>query len=74
MSALKTQNLEAIALNLKVARAKKGITATELAFKSKVAPATISFIENAKKEVRISTLQRLAEALGIPLEDLLKGE
>lgn len=70
----KTQNLEAIAMNVRVARARSGITAIELSAKSGVCVATISFIENAKKEVRVSTLQRLAEALGVPLEELLKGE
>lgn len=66
-------NCEAVARNVRIARAKVGISQIELAEKSGVSDTSVSFIENAKhKKVRMSTLVKLAEALGMETEELLK--
>lgn len=66
-------NYNAIARNIRVARAKMGYSQKQLAIRSGVCEATISFIENAKhKLIRISTLNKLAYVLQVDLEDLLK--
>lgn len=65
-------NYEAIAKNIRVARARKGWSQIELADKSGLSEATISFIENGKQKlVRMSTLQKLAVALEMDIEELL---
>lgn len=65
-------NRSAVAKNLRVARAKFGLSQKELAEKSGVCEATISFVESAKhKSIRMSTLQKLADALGVPIEEML---
>jgi transcriptional regulator with XRE-family HTH domain len=53
------------------ARLSKRLTIEELAELAGVSPATISYLENGKKKARGLTLQKLAEALDIPIESLL---
>ena len=65
-------NHMSVARNLRVARARLGLSQKELAEKSGVCEATISFLESAKHEmIRMSTLQKLADVLGVPVEELL---
>ncbi|MBN9393220.1 MAG: helix-turn-helix transcriptional regulator [Chloroflexi bacterium] len=52
---------------LKKTRLKAGLTATELAEKSKIGIATISRIENNAKG-RANTLKKLADTLGVDVE------
>lgn len=61
-----------VAMNVRVARARVGLSQKELADKSGVCETTISFIENGKQEmIRMSTLQKLAEVLKVDIEELL---
>lgn len=61
-----------VAMNIRVARAKKGMSQKELTDKSGVCETTISFIENGKQDmIRMSTLQKLALALEVDVEELL---
>lgn len=64
-------NLAKVAMNVRVARAKENLTINELAKRSGVGATTISFVENAKKEVRLGTLEKIAKALNKSLEDLI---
>ncbi len=60
------------AANLRVARARAGMSQRELSKRSGVCEATISFIESGKQgELRASTLSKLAAALGIEVEQLI---
>ena len=62
-----------VAMNVRVARARVGLSQKELADKSGVCETTISFIENGKQEmIRMSTLQKLAEVLGVDVGQLLE--
>ena len=64
---------ERVAVNLRVFRAKAKLSQKELADKSGVCETTISFIENGKQGmIRMSTLQKIAEALGVGVEQLLE--
>lgn len=55
------------------ARAKRGWTQEKLAAESDVASAHIGFIEQGRRRPTLSTLHKLATALGISLEQLFKG-
>ena len=61
-----------VAMNVRVARARVGLSQKELADKSGVCETTISFIENGKQEmIRMSTLSKLAQVLEVDIEELL---
>lgn len=62
---------EDIAANIRVARAKANIGQKELAVKAGIAPCTLNFIENGKRAVRMTTISKLADALGISAEELI---
>jgi len=65
--------IESIARNIRVERAKQNITILELAEHSGVNVSTLSKIENAKKTtIRPSTLEKVARALNVDLQDLVK--
>lgn len=55
------------------ARAKRGWTQEKLAAESDVASAHIGFIEQGRRRPTLSTLHKLANALGMSLEQLFKG-
>jgi transcriptional regulator with XRE-family HTH domain len=58
--------------NLKKIRAKKKLSQGALARLLEVDKGYISNIENGKKNPTLATIQRLAEALGISADELLK--
>lgn len=60
---------------IKILRKHKGLTQSELAYKSKVTLLTIQKLENGwtdPYESKYSTLMRIANALNITVEDLFK--
>ena len=59
---------------LKAWREHRGITQTELASRSAVARDLIAQIETKKKQGSVTTLDRLARALSIPIEALIAGQ
>jgi transcriptional regulator with XRE-family HTH domain len=64
---------ETIAVNLRCARERAGLSQLELADHSGVAPRTISRIESAESDTVMPKLYALAIVLSIPLADLLAG-
>lgn len=60
-----------IAINVRVRRALLKISQKELADKTGLNIATISFIENCTKKVRIETLTKIATAMNCSVEDLI---
>jgi transcriptional regulator with XRE-family HTH domain len=59
--------------NLKRAREQAALTQEALADKADVHRNAIAFLEAGKRDVKLSTVVKLAKALGIPPADLLKG-
>lgn len=47
------------------------VTQAELSQRSGVAEATISRLESGRQEARISTVRKIAKALGVPASDLM---
>jgi len=60
--------------DLKEARERALLTQQELAARSGVTVSTISRVESGQQAARISTLRKLAEALGIDAEVLIDWE
>jgi transcriptional regulator with XRE-family HTH domain len=58
--------------NLKRIRTAKDITQGDIVRKLKVGRGFISNIENGKANPTLSTIARLAEAIGVPVYELLK--
>lgn len=61
---------EKVILKLKDIREKRMMTQLDLAMKSGVTPAQISRLENHPSNPRVSTLKRLAAALGVEPQEL----
>ena len=55
-------------------RAERGLTQVRLAVAADMNPATLNRIEQGKANPNIKTLERLAEALGVGLTELLENE
>lgn len=60
-----------VKIDLRAWRLRKVMTQEELAQRSGVAEATISRLESGAQEARISTVRKLAEALGISPQELI---
>ena len=58
--------------NMKRIRVKKGMSQGDIARALKVDRGYISNIENGKKNPTIATIQKLANALGVSADELLK--
>lgn len=61
-------------IRLREVRLRKVLTQEELAQRSGVAEATISRIETGQQEARISTIRKLAAALGVEPGELIIQE
>jgi len=55
---------------LKHERQRRGMTAWELAWQARVHPADLSKIESGRLRPTAAQAQRIAEALGLPVEEL----
>jgi len=55
-------------------RSERQLTLDQLGEQVGLAASQLSLIENGRREPKLSTLQQLAQALGVPLADLLSGE
>jgi transcriptional regulator with XRE-family HTH domain len=60
--------------NLKRLRVLNALTQEELSQKAGLTPAAVARIERNEAEPRMTTLRKLAEALGIEPHELVKGE
>lgn len=65
--------LKTLALNIKFARMKKGISQEELAELIDVSRTAISFIETAKQNPTILKVIDIAKVLDIDINELIKG-
>lgn len=63
--------LKQIGMEFRVARIRKGWTCKEVGELTKLCIDTIGNIENGTADGRLSTYKRVADALGIPLKDIL---
>lgn len=61
----------ALGKNLRRARERAGLTQEAVAERSGVHPTEVSRIESGKRDPRISTVEALAEAVGVSVGDLL---
>jgi len=59
---------------LKHARRAKGFTLADLGARVGRTPSVLSLIENGKREPRLSLVEQLAAALGVPVAELLKKQ
>ena len=57
---------------IKAARKKAGVTQEELGKKLGVSPSFVAQYETGKRNPKIETLQNLANALGVPVQELVK--
>lgn len=58
---------------LKEVREFLGLTQSELAMRAKLTPAAISQLEAGEREPQLGTLVRLADALGVSIDRLVRG-
>lgn len=58
--------------NLRRAREDLGLTQEQVGHRSGVHPTEVSRIEAGKRDPRVSTLERLAKAVGVPPSELLR--
>jgi transcriptional regulator with XRE-family HTH domain len=65
--------VELFGANVRAARLERGWTQEDLAAKSGLATVQVSRIERGRREVRLTTLLRLAAALGAAPNELLRG-
>ena len=64
--------LEKFAENLKRLRTEKGLTQEELACDADISRSTISMVEIAKRDITLSKLEKIANALDMEPSELLK--
>lgn len=69
-----TVDLVTLGQRLRHLRRTRGLTLDQLSAAVGRAPSQLSLIENGKREPKLSILQALADALAVPLADLLKAE
>jgi transcriptional regulator with XRE-family HTH domain len=62
-----------VARNLRRLRTEKGWTQEELAFRAKVDPSYISQLETGGHSASVTTLGKLAKALGVNASEFLKS-
>jgi len=61
-----------LALNLKRIRAEKGISQGDIVKATGIDKALISNIENGKTNPTLGTIAKIAKAVGVPIEELMK--
>ncbi len=67
------ESVAQFARNVGEARRRAGLTQEEVSYRSGVHPTEVSRIENGNRDARVSTVFRLAEALGVSPGQLLDG-
>ncbi|GLY00253.1 MULTISPECIES: XRE family transcriptional regulator [Actinoplanes] len=67
-------DLVTLGQRLRHLRRSKGLTLEQLSAAAGRAPSQLSLIENGRREPKLSVLQAIAGALGVPLQDLLRPE
>jgi transcriptional regulator with XRE-family HTH domain len=69
-----TVDLVTLGQRLRHLRRSKNMTLEQLSAAVGRAPSQLSMIENGKREPKLSVLQAIAGALGVPMQDLLRAE
>ena len=64
--------IEKIAMRIKALRAKRDITQAELAARAGISHGYLARLETGRQDPTITTLEKLAKALRVPVEKLLK--
>lgn len=64
---------QAVARRVRVLRTSLGLTASQLAARAGISPAMVSRIESASISSSLTTIQRLATALDVPVASLFRG-
>jgi transcriptional regulator with XRE-family HTH domain len=64
---------ERLAVNLRAARSKAGISQEELGDRTELHRTEISLLERGRREPRLGTILKLAGALGASLDELCAG-
>jgi transcriptional regulator with XRE-family HTH domain len=59
--------------NIRHSRKEAGLTQEALAHRANMHPVEVGRAERGTRDLRISTIAKLAQALGIPAADLLRG-
>ena len=67
------KHLEAFGENLAALRLKRGLTQDQLANKTGLSVDTIGAVEQGRRWARLTTLHKLAKALGVSTDELFKG-
>lgn len=67
----KTNNInKKIGIKLKLERTKRGLSQEKLAEMAEISPVSVGYIERAKISPTIETLAKIADALGLTLNEL----
>lgn len=64
-------NFQQVGMRLKTARKCRGLTQEQLAEQASLSPTYVSCIERGKKKVSLTALARIAETLGVGVDELL---
>jgi transcriptional regulator with XRE-family HTH domain len=64
---------ERVGLNLQRLRRERGLSQEELADRANIHQTYLSGVERGKRNPTVTVLQRIAEALGADIEDLVSG-
>jgi transcriptional regulator with XRE-family HTH domain len=64
--------IEKIAMRIKALRARRKITQAELAERAGISHGYLARLETGRQDPTITTLEKLAKALKVPVEKLLK--
>lgn len=64
--------LRAVGARVRAARAAERLNLSQLARLTGISPAALSMIETGKRDPRITTLNRIASALRVPLSSLVE--
>jgi transcriptional regulator with XRE-family HTH domain len=63
---------ELLPRKLRVLRAERGLTLLEVAAKAGIGRDTLSYIEQGRRHPSMPTLKKIADAYGVPVEDLIE--
>lgn len=69
---MKLKSAKKLGQNLKIIRTQKGMSQGDISRKLNVDRSYISGIENGRRNPTLSNIEKLAEALGVPMNILLK--
>lgn len=65
-------SLRKMVMRVKKLRGERGLTQEQLAHKAKVSLGYLARLETGRHDPKLSTLLRIAKALGVPATELLK--